>query len=364
MAQSFLDSLLFNSVKPKGVPLPSPNPLRMPEEQPQLGGGMDFLSSILQLPSLPSIITGGENILDKKVKDERATSEARQRYNSPEVQMPLPERRTGQNSSPSGEATPASGDDETPDLGDEENTPPLPEQNPLTSGASSPSRGPDGQIRVPYRQTAPVADPLKAMMLQMALQLMTPSWGNTMSQIGQAVGGGASAAGRATQLNEAEARRVENEADSDEDRGLKRRATEASIAKTEAETKEIASGESSRSRRLRGKQPTIVDEAATAANLGPKGKLYLAQRLKTLNKDDLLGEEDEDPTAKFNKILSEAQKLDAPSAPAKAPNVGGTETATSLPIIKTPEEAKKLTSKTKFLFEDPKTKQLTIGTAP
>ncbi len=188
-------------------------------------------------------------------------------------------------------------------------------------------------------------DPFRAAMLQLGLNLMVPTWGNSLSQIGQAAGGGVAAAGRATELNEAEEEKQYKRGLGEEDRDLKRRKIESEIGKTDAETDEIKSGESSRSRRLRGRQPTVLDDAAAAANLGPKGKAYLAQRIKTINQEDLLGNEDADPVEKFNKIIAEAQKLDAPAAPAKAPNTG-TETvsgvdAKKLPLFDTPADVKK-----------------------
>ncbi len=369
---SILDSLFFGSQAPEtGVPTPTPNPLRLPPPAPSIGGVGSLLSSLFQAPELAALLPGSglETDAQRKIKGQQRDAEARQYYNSPGVQMPLPEKRNGANPSNEGGAGAASGEDgAASDDEEDDETPPLPERNPLTAPPAGQNgggvRGPDGSLRVPFTPPPPVADPLKAMMLQIGLNLMTPQWGDGISQIGQALGGGMAAGGRANQLNDANTRRAEADADKDADRSLRARKINADIEHTEAQTEDLKTGESSRSRRLRGKQPTVIDEAAAAAGLGAKGKAYLATRIKTLNKDDLLGTEDTDPVAKFNQILEEAKKLDAPSAPAKVPNVGGTETATSLPIMKTPEEAKKLSSGTKFLFEDPKTKQLTIGTAP
>lgn len=367
MANSILDALFGRSIAPQvpGVPpMPAPNPLRGPAPTPQVGGVGSLLSSIFQLPDMAGLLPGGENSeAVKKVQGANRDAEARQYYNAEGVQMPLPQRGARANPQATGEAEAEAGDDDS-DAGDDSDneTPPIPTRAPGESAmATSQMRGPDGGIRVPVRQTGPVADPLKAMMLQMGLGLMTPSWGNTMSQIGQAVGGGVAAAGRAQQINENDEKTAKKEATSEEDRALKNRNLEANLEQTEEETRQLKSGESSRAKRLGKKQPTVLDEAAAAANLGPKGKAYLAQRLKTLNTDDLLGDET-DPVEKFNKIIGEAQKLDAPAAPAKVPNVGGVDTATNLPIIKTPEEAKKLKSGTKFLFEQ--NGKMIEGTAP
>jgi hypothetical protein len=188
-------------------------------------------------------------------------------------------------------------------------------------------------------------------MLQLGLNLMVPSWGGPMSQLGQALGGGFAAGGRAQQLNTEQQQTDEDRAGKKEDRASVNALRGAQTEKTLAEAETEKSGESARSRRLRGKTPTVLDELAASANLGPKGKAYVAQRLKTINQEDLLGEDDASPSEKFNQILTEAQKLDAPSAPAKAPNVGGTETVTGVPIVKNIAEAQKLPSGTKFRIE-------------
>lgn len=357
---SILDSLLFNSGLPPSTepPLPSPNPLRIPQPAPTVNGGVgSLLGTIFQAPEFSWMFTDTDSPSLRKAKAARNEAEARQYYNAQGVQMPLPERGARPDQGNQGAASASSSDDEEADDSAEGDADvPLPERSPFSGGGAGapgagPSRGPDGSVRTLVPHAAPVADPFRAMMLQLGLSLLTPSWGDSLSQIGQAVGQGMAAGGRAQQLNRAEEQRVEAKADKDEDRALKARKTEAEIGRIEADTDDIRSGESSRSRRLRGKQPTVIDEAAAAAGLGPKGKAYLAQRIKTLNQEDLLGTEDADPVAKFNTIIEEAKKLDAPSAPAKAPNVGGTETTQGVPVVKSLAEAKKLPSGTKFMIE-------------
>lgn len=345
-------------------PIPVPNPLRQPAQPPASPG---ILESLLTIPSIGGLTfgLGGEGDLAKKAKDIQNEAQARQYYNADGVQIPLPERGARSAAGNAGETGGQEGDSNPFDAGSEGDAEvPLPERSPFSGGGGGgTTRDPDGNVRTPLPvSNAVVADPFKAMMLQMAASLMVPQWGGTMSQIGQAFGQGMGAAGRAGQLNDSATQRALAQADKDETRALQTRKVEADIEKTKAETQDIQSGESSRSRRLRGKQPTVLDEAAAAANLGPKGKAYLAQRIKTLNQEDLLGEENADPVEKFNQIITEAQKLDAPSAPAKAPNVGGTEQAPTMPIIKTVEDAKKLPSGTKFLFDQ--NGRMMIGTAP
>jgi hypothetical protein len=307
----------------------------------------------------------GDSPAVTKLKGDKAEAEARRYYNAPSSDVPLPEKKDAASKDES--ETPP---ENVPGEDEEGESPPLPERNPFAGGAGTGGAavpGPDGQLRVPaVGQAAPVADPVKAMMLQLGLNLMTPSWGNSLSQIGQAVGGGAAAAGRAAQLNTNEEDRQRGIQIEAANQKLKTEKTGADVEESKAKAgyykanaEDLASGESSRSKRLKGKQPTTLDEAAASANLGPKGKLYLSQRLKTLNQEDILGTGDSDPTEKFNTILAEAQKLDTPT---KAPNVGGTETLEGLPFIKTPADAKKLPSGTKFLFEH--NGKVTRGTAP
>ena len=309
----------------------------------------------------------GDSPAVTKLKGDKAEAEARRYYNAPSSDVPLPEKKDA--TAKSEEETPA---ENIPGEDEEGEGPPLPERNPFAGGGGPGGAavpGPDGTLRVPVGGASQVADPLKAMMLQIGLNLMTPSWGNSLSQIGQAVGGGAAAAGRAQQLNTNEEDRQRGIQTEAANQKLKTGKTGADIEESKAKAanyrasaEDLASGESSRSKRLKGKQPTTLDEAAASANLGPKGKLYLAQRLKTLNQEDILGTGDIDPTEKFNTILAEAQKLDIPAKPATAPNVGGTETLDSLPFIKTPADAKKLPSGTKFLFEH--NGKVTRGVAP
>jgi hypothetical protein len=229
---------------------------------------------------------------------------------------------------------------------------PLPEPSPFRGGDGQ-TRGPGGDVRAP-NVAAPNIDPLSAGMLQMGLALMTPQWGNAFSQLGQAGSEGVAASGRAAKTNEAEARRVDTEDENDTTAAQKSRLTEAQINKTEAEAEYIGSGESSRSKRLRGKNPTVLDVLAESEKLGPKGKAYLAQRVKSLNNEDVLGDEDADPTVRFQAMVDEAKKLDGvETKEAKPPNVGGTETAQgvdakSLPLVTSLEEAKKLPSGSAF----------------
>lgn len=349
-----------------GPGIPSANPLRKPAPAPQPGAG--FLDSLLQGPSMGGLTFGltGDSPAVTKLKGDKAEAEARRYYNAPQGDVPLPERKDAKS-----EEAPTNPDEAVPGEDEEGEVPPLPEKNPFAGGGvgGGTTRGPDGQVRVPVGQSSPVADPFKAMMMQIGLSLMTPSWGNSLSQIGQAVGGGVGAAGRAAGINEAEDDRQRNIANQAEDRALKAQKTGADVEESKAkaglygaQAEDLQSGESSRSKRLKGKQPTNLDEAAAAANLGPKGKLYLSQRIKTLNAEDILGTGDSDPTEKFNQILAEAQKLDVPVKTPAAPNVGGTETIESLPLVKTPADAKKLKSGTKFLFEQ--NGRIVRGTAP
>ncbi len=362
---SFLDPLApfaglgFNSVRPggpSGPPMPAPNPLRLPAPAPATQGVGDFLSSLLALPDLSWLVTDRDSPSTEKLRAKDNEKQAREQYN-----------RNGKN---------AQGDEEQPSDSSEDtsetgggNTPPLPERNPFSGNGggagniNAGNRGPDGSLRVPVPPRSPVIDPFQAMMLQLGASLMVPQWGDGLSQLGQAWGQGMAAAGRANAMNTAEDRRVENEQQQNEDRANKKQVQDAQVRHLDAQTNDLNSGESSRARRARGKTPSVIDEAAAAANLGPKGKAYFAQRLKSLNQEDLLGE-DTDTVATYNKIIEEAQKLDAPAAPANAPNVGGTETKTSLPVVKSPEEAMKLAPGTQFLFEDPKTKKVVLGTVP
>jgi hypothetical protein len=331
-------------MKPEeGAPVPTPNPLRAPPTKPSflenlLMPGMQ-VGRMLLPPAAPALEADRKKQRDF---DEQAQLRYRVGADNEKQQGRLPSSDPGSAGPGAGEVADDEAVQDTDDLGAE------------TAAAT---RGPGGQVRVPVGPASPIADPVRAAMLQAGLALMVPTWGNSLSQIGQAAGQGAAAAGRAENINTQEQRRVEGQ----EDRALNREGKEADIDKTKAETAEIKSGESSRSRRLRGKTPSVLDEAANAAGLGAKGKAYLQQRLKSLNEEDLLGE-DADAVERFNQIIAEAKRVDAPTAspaapaatpvtPAKAPNIGGTEQATNLPLIKSPEEAAKLKPGTRFLYE-------------
>lgn len=333
----------FNPLELQGAPmgLPSRNPLRMPQQIPSSAGLGSFLSALLTLPKLNLFgQTPEENPAVADIKARRNETEARAQYAKGAKELKdNPEKDQAQLDTP-------------------EDEPPVPSRNPFAgaeaendAGANTGGAvplGPDGRPRIPVTPPEPIADPVKSALMQIGLSLMVPQWGGTLSNIGQAVGQGAAAGGRAQQLNQAEAERVSKEARIGEESAAKIGLQKAETEKASAEAATERSGESARARRLRGKQPSVLDMAADAAGLGPKGKLYLQQRVKSINQEDLL-DEDETPTSKFQTILDDAKKLDASpegTTPAPVPQpkgtpTAGTQTVQGVPLVSSLDEAKR-----------------------
>jgi hypothetical protein len=159
---------------------------------------------------------------------------------------------------------------------------------------------------------------LKTAMIQAGLSLMTPSWGNTLSQVGQAAGQGAEAFTRTKQSGR-----------QDVSDALEVEKTKADIRGADAlANARTVTAESTKEKRLKGKtdRSTELERLASGIGLGPKGTTYLKTRMKSF--DDITDPDAELPPAeRFNKLVEDARAMDAvPDAVKKAPNVGGTDT--------------------------------------
>lgn len=202
--------------------------------------------------------------------------------------VPLPERRTGP------EAKPPS-------------SPPRPAAAPASGpsnrgGAASPG-GSRAKVSSsftgapntddPFPQSSPLFDPLTGkFLLQMGLSLMTPQWGNSLSQIGQAAGQGAEAVDRSNKIDETS------------------RLANAKLDVERARVQKMGLGrkgakESSASKKTKNPMQQMAE------NLSPEAAIFLQTRMKALNKSSE-GEDGEggDAAAAFDEIMNATKKVD------------------------------------------------------
>lgn len=149
----------------------------------------------------------------------------------------------------------------------------------------------------PFPQSSPLFDTNTGrFLLQTGLNLMVPSWGGPLAQIGSAVGAGAEAVGRGQETDQK---------------------TKMSNAKLQLEQQRVnkmglgrkGASESSGSKRLKEKTPM----QQFAAGLSPEGTMFFQTRMKQLNKMAAPDEEGNTPDAasSFDQIMAETKRVDS-----------------------------------------------------
>jgi hypothetical protein len=200
--------------------------------------------------------------------------------------VPLPEKRTGQEAPSGAKALAKSGPAPTSNA-----KTPSPAPAPGGGGGGGRPRSPSTFTEAPYGEFSDPHNNLGRFMLQAGLNLMTPSWGGPMANIAGAIGSGAEAIDRASTTRQTE--QLNNK---------KLQLEEARVNKIGLGRKGASS--SSGSKRIKEKTPG----QEFASTLSPEGALFFNQRLKDLNKAG----EDENETAdqRMQKILQETQTVD------------------------------------------------------
>lgn len=176
-----------------------------------------------------------------------------------------------------------------------------------TPGAVAAPSGGRGSVAPPF-QNAPNTDlgqprhepffdnDTAKFLLQAGLNMMVPSWGGPLANIGQAVGAGAEAVGRG---READQKTKLDNAKLDVERA---RVSKMGLGKKGA-------GESSSSKRLKEKTP----QQRIAAGLSPEGAMFFQTRLKQMNKMAAPDDEGNTPDASntFDQIMAETKRVDS-----------------------------------------------------
>lgn len=228
----------------------------------------------------------------------------------PDTEVPLPEK--GMRSAPAvpasaatpsrqkdgGGSTPSRTGAASPATAPRSNTSPTVPSS-TSSRRSSFQEAPYGEGFDPYRGRENTGkNDMARFFLQAGLSLMVPQWGGPVAQIGKAIGEGAEAVGRGSEI-ETKDRVTQQKMDLDAERvrkiGLGRK----------------GASESSSSKKLKKLTPM----QALSENLAPEASLYFNQRMKDLNK---VGEADVDDKGnsithaqKYENILNETKRVDA-----------------------------------------------------
>lgn len=243
----------------------------------------------------------------------------------PDTEVPLPEK--GMRSAPAVPASAATpsrqkdGGGSTPSRTGAASPATAPRSNTSPTGPSSASsrrssfqEAPYGEGFDPYRGRENTGkNDMARFFLQAGLSLMVPQWGGPVAQIGKAIGEGAEAVGRGSEI-ETKDRVTQQKMDLDAERVRK-----IGIGRKGA-------SESSSSKKLK----KLTPQQQMAENLSPEASLYFGQRMKDLNKT---GEADVDEKGnsissaqKYEKILAETkamdQKVRAARGQARADEIG------------------------------------------
>lgn len=185
-------------------------------------------------------------------------------------------------------------------------TPPLPEKRPEEFGSAING----GSMPAPMKMPAgTVGDnpAMKAALMQFGLNLMTPQWGGELANLGMALGNAAQAYTRVKQSGQKDANTA-----------LATSKAEADIDATKALAEaRRAAAETSKEKRLKSttNRSTEFERLTDAMDIGPKGKLYLKEALKTLDEEDVLSDNNETIEQKYNRILNNARQLDGQALP-------------------------------------------------